>query len=129
RRLSRGVDPLPEARDQDLDQVARYLGITPAQVLDQLLLGEDVAAPIGQELQQRVLARRQVQRAAVPRNLASGGVDGQGPQADDRALRLVAPADEGLDARTQLVEGERLDEVVVGSQLEPLDPVLDAVAG
>ena len=31
----------------------------------------------------------------------------------------------GADARDQLVEGERLAEVIIGAQLQPVDPVLD----
>jgi len=36
----------------------------------------------------------------------------------------IAPP-EGADARDQLVEGERLAEVVVRAQLQPVDPILD----
>ena len=45
-----------------------------------------------------------------------------------RPLRRRAPR-ERPQPREQLAEGERLDQVVVGARVEPLDPVLDRVAG
>jgi hypothetical protein len=46
------------------------------------------------------------------------------------AVRRRPPApEEHADARQQLGEGKRLDEVVVGTQREPLDAVGDLVAG
>ena len=41
----------------------------------------------------------------------------------------MSPPAEGLDARAELVEGKRLDQVVIGPHLEALHPVLHAVPG
>ena len=43
-------------------------------------------------------------------------------------LRRVAAAHHRVDARQQLAEVERLDQVVVGAELEPLDAVAGLVA-
>ena len=42
----------------------------------------------------------------------------------DRGRAGTAPP-QGADARDQLAEGERLAEVVIRAQLQPVDPVLD----
>ena len=39
----------------------------------------------------------------------------------------AGPTQQRADARAQLLDGERLDEVVVGACVEPLDPVVDRV--
>ena len=43
-------------------------------------------------------------------------------------VRQQAAAQDALHAGEQLREGERLDEVVIGAELEPLDAVVDLVA-
>ena len=49
--------------------------------------------------------------------------------AQQAALALEAPAQEGAEAGQQLRQGEGLDQVVVGARIESLDPVVDGVAG
>ena len=56
---------------------------------------------------------------AVPR-----AIDHQVAPLHDRGRAGTAPP-EGADARDQLGEGERLAEVVIRAQLQPVDPVLD----
>ena len=46
-----------------------------------------------------------------------------------RFRAIVAAPPEGSDARQQLVESERLHEVVVGTRVESLDPIADGSAG
>ena len=45
------------------------------------------------------------------------------------ALRRYDAAQQRAQPRQQLLQGERLGEVVVGSGVESLDPVADRVAG
>ena len=52
---------------------------------------------------------------------------GEGEDVSWRAVR--APAQQRAQARIELLERERLDEVVVGPGVEPCDPVVDLVAG
>jgi hypothetical protein len=61
-------------------------------------------------------------------NALAREVDLDRAETDVWTLGLIAPSDEGLKASTQLVERERFDQVVVGPQLQALDPVFDLVA-
>ncbi|CAA9500776.1 MAG: hypothetical protein AVDCRST_MAG13-2235 [uncultured Solirubrobacteraceae bacterium] len=55
-------------------------------------------------------------------------VVGQDPASRRPAPVAQAAAHDRLHAREQLAQGERLDQVVVGSRLEPGHPVVDGVA-
>ncbi len=71
---------------------------------------------------------------AVAQEPPAGQIHLDPAEIDDRGRRLegdllVGPPQEGVDAGKQLLEAERLDEVVVGPCLEPHDPVPDLVAG
>ena len=85
-----------------------------------------------ERLEQRELARAEVDRPVVDRDRPGGLVERD--RARDEARlgpaggALGAPG-EGPQARGKLVVGERLDEVVVGPGVEPDDAVVDGVAG
>ena len=51
-------------------------------------------------------------------------IDHQVAPLHDRGRAGSAPP-QGADARDQLVEGERLAEVVIRAQLQPVDPIID----
>ena len=67
----------------------------------------------------------QRQRPPAPGGGAPGGVQAQVAVAQDRGRRGAGAAGQGLDAGDQLGEVERLGQVVVGPEAEPLHPVLD----
>src|SRR5205807_1943560 len=74
-------------------------------------------------------APRQIEVASAARGDVAARVDDQVAD-DERAGRLgAAAAQEGLQARGQLRDRERLDQVVVGTGLQPGDAVVDVVAG
>ena len=58
------------------------------------------------------------------RSIHSGPAD----NTDRRTGRRVRPAQQGVNTRGELVEGERLDDVVVGAGLQPGDPIADLIA-
>src|SRR5436305_6941096 len=81
-----------------------------------------------QELQERELARRQVDRAATARHGGGGRVERQVPGFKDSGPFGAASPYEGAQASEKLPERERFDEVVVGARIQASDPVLDPVA-
>jgi hypothetical protein len=87
--------------------------------------GEDVLGALAQQRQQARLGRRQRDAlAAAAVQCARLGDEGPVPEVTPASLGMV-PADERAQACEQLVEVERLDEVVVGAAVEAVDPVRD----
>ena len=80
---------------------------------------------VGQERQQVELAGRQRDDLSGPARLAAAQVHLEVAQGDHVLGRraLPRPPQDGPHPRHQLPRRERLDEVVVGPQLEPEDPV------
>ena len=76
-----------------------------------------------------VLAGRQVERSTLPVDALGGRIQRQLGDADVRLLGRRVAAQQRPDPRQQLAERERLDEVVVGAGVQPVDPVADGVAG
>ena len=81
-----------------------------------------------QALEQRELARPQLDRRAAAVDLAGQAIEAQIGDGQRRRLdgALAAPRDR-LQARQQLGEGERLGQVVVAAGLQALHAVVDAV--
>ena len=66
----------------------------------------------------------------VALHAVGAGVQGQvGDLKHARPRQVVGPARQRAQPRQQLLEGERLDEVVVGAGVEAGDAVVDAIAG
>ena len=79
-------------------------------------------------LEEGVLARGQLDAPVAPGHLARGRVEGEGPHPEHRsALPLPAPQERPHPGE-QLVERERLGQVVVGAEVEASHAVGDAVA-
>ena len=123
------VDLLAQRVDVHVDDVGREIErVLPDARLD-LGARDHLAAPPQEQLEERALAHRQPHGLPAAHDLARLGVvrevvEREGPGLDD----LGAPQ-ERADARQQLPEREGLDQVVVGAGVEPLDLVLDGVAG
>ncbi|OLB82132.1 MAG: hypothetical protein AUI14_01110 [Actinobacteria bacterium 13_2_20CM_2_71_6] len=95
----------------------------------QFLAGHHGTARLRQLLQDAELLAGQLQRLAGPGDRALGLVEDEIPDGQyRRGGRRRAPA-QGPYPRYQLVKGERLGQVVVGAQPQPLDPVGDGTAG
>src|SRR4051794_21237328 len=115
--LDLGAQPL----DVDVDEagVARVAGAP--HLLEEHLAGEDLPGLARQRDEQVELERRQGQRLAVALDGVAGHVD---LEVADRQLLgrgLVAAAQPGADAGDELLRLEGLDDVVVGTGLEPHD--------
>src|SRR5262249_28391631 len=93
------------------------------------LAAEHLLGMPDEEPKQVELARGQVEEMAVELRLVARLVDGERPGDQHLEARLVDAAEIGADPRQQLLELERLDEVIVGSQVQALDTVLELVLG
>ena len=82
-----------------------------------------------EDLEHRELARAQLDRAAVDVRPAGAQVERDVARAQHGLLGGPLVAQPHAHAREQLLEAERLGDVVVGAVLEPGDLVLDLVAG
>src|SRR5262249_10252344 len=98
------VDFIAQVADVDVHDVGRALVLLVVEVLPDHRPADDPAAVEGEELQQGVLARRQVDGLAGAADGAGGGVDLQVEDADDRVLHLVAPADQRPQPGEQLLQ-------------------------
>src|SRR5665213_1327741 len=105
----------------DLDGVALDLGPEFEQRVLDLRFRNDRAGMLGQFVEQRPFARRQVQYPTADGGNASALVDAERPDFNQRVrVAGVAPA-YGGNACDQFIEIERLHEVVVGTRIESAD--------
>jgi hypothetical protein len=96
--------------------------------LKELLAGEDLAGVAHEQQEQLVLAGGQLDGVAVALHLPRAWVDHQ-VVVDQWLLAAVVAAEHRADPREQLVEVERLGDVVVGAEVERVHLVDDLVAG
>jgi hypothetical protein len=80
-------------------------------------------------LQQLELARRQIDRGAVARDLARAQIDIEAGDPQPRQLTAAPAPNQRPHAGDQLGEGKWLDEIVVGAGIEPEDAIVDGVLG
>ena len=129
--MSRALAELaPQPRQVDVDgALAAAVRLVP-HLREDLPLRDDLARPLGEEVEQVELAAGQLDGLAVEGHLACHGVDDEAADGE-RALvvvRVRAPEDRA-HPRLELVHGERLDDVVVGSGVEGADDRRVVVAG
>ena len=125
---ARGVDLLAQAPDADVDGAVAVGGPPAPDSLEQLVPARHAAAVLCQRVEQPELGRRQLGVLAVDERLHRAGVD---PQLLDHQLLAAvlvqaahAAARRGLDAGDELLHRERLDQVVVGADLERVHAVV-----
>jgi hypothetical protein len=84
-----------------------------------------------EELEQQELGARQSDRALAPAHAVLHRIELEVGEAQRLALvgRLAGAPQQGANARAQLVERERLDQVVVGARVQASHAVGDGVAG
>jgi len=85
---------------------------------------EHPAAVAEEELEERILPRRELDATAGASHLVRRGIEGQIREGERRGRRAAA-AEERPHAGEELGELERLGEVVVGAQVEPEHPIGD----
>ena len=108
------------------------LEVVAEHLLDQLHARVHAARVAGQRGEQLELAGREVDLLAGDHDLVAGHVDGELAELEHLALGLgigVHAAQQRTGAGDQLARAERLDQIVVGAQLQADDAVLDLALG
>src|SRR5580765_8470034 len=113
----------------DLDHVLAGGRIHREHALVDRSLADRLAGAHQQDLEHGVFLGPQYQPPTLHREDAGAAVVLQRPEADLRRADAVRAPDDGLQARRQLARGERVDEVVVGAEVQASDPVLEVSAG
>jgi hypothetical protein len=114
--------------DVDLDRVASDLVLPAVEPLFELRARQHDAGALGQRFQQRVLAPRQGHRPPVDLHLARRRLERHGPVLEHRRRAPARAPRQRAYARAQLVEVERLHQIVVGAGVEALHPVGHGIA-
>ena len=122
------ADLAPQVAGVDLDRVGVDLGVVP-DMGQQVGLGHDHAGVAHEVLQHGVLARRQVDGSSLDRHGTGGGVELEGTDHEGHRARRGRAPEQRAQPGEQHDEGERLGEVVVGTEVEPVGLVVLAVLG
>ena len=131
-RLVLGLGLAAQVADVDLEAVGGRREVEAPDLLEDEGALQHPARPAQEQLEQGELGAGQLHQPLAAAYLAGGEVHAQVGEGQV----LVGVAGLGGDAAQQraqpgeqLLEGERLGQVVVGAGVEPLDPVADGVAG
>src|SRR5687768_2121147 len=127
-RLAIGFELPSQVGDEDLDRVRDRERVVAPDLVEQLLARDHQALVAHEVLEQLELALRELDLALAARDLVRVGVEHQvgDPQRGHPARR--APAQQRAHAGQQLLSLERLDQVVVGADVQALDARLERVA-
>ena len=90
---------------------------------------KDAPLVLQEDLEERIFAAGEIDRLAVHLYGVAEQVEPDAGVLEHRLLHGRVPADEGPDAREQLLAAEGLGHVVVGADVEPLHPIPHRVAG
>lgn len=135
-RLAARLGLAAQIHDVHVEGVGRRLEVEAPDRLEDLLAGQHLPG-VGQEhLQERELRTRQLHHPLAPRHLTGRQVHPQITEGEDVLVGLLAARRRGVraaaqqrpDPGEQLVQLERLDQVVVRARVEPGDAVADRVA-
>jgi 16S rRNA (guanine527-N7)-methyltransferase len=114
--------------DVNLDRIALDFLAPAVQPLLDLGSGLNGARTLQEQLKQCELLRRQVDLTALPRDCVSGRIEHHAQMLDPGLGTAGLAAQQGPDPSRQLVQVERLDQVVIGAGVEPLDAIGDGIA-
>ena len=117
--------------DVGVDGVERHRHAERPGLVEQLVAGHDATGMAQQALEQRELARAQVDRCpstVTRRRPSSSSIGPLTSRAPRRTRVRRGAAAQCPEACGQLLVGERLHEVVVGPGVEAVDPVVEGVA-
>src|SRR5215218_7740568 len=120
-RLATGFELPSQIGDEDLDRVGDREGVVAPHLVEQLLARDDQPLVAHEVLEQLELALREVDLAVPARDLVRVGVEHQVADPQRRHAARRTAAQERPEAGEQLLALERLDQVVVGADIEPLD--------
>ena len=117
-----------QVADVDLERVRRGPEVVAPDAVEDHVARQHLARVAQEQLEQEELGPGQLDRPVAAADLARARVERQVGERE----QLVAAgraAQERAQPREQLLERERLDQVVVGAGVEPGDAVVDLVAG
>ena len=96
-------------------------------MVEQLRLAHHPVGALQQEVEQHELPRREIERFAADLGDAPGPVEGECAELDERRLAARGASREGAYPRFQLLERERLGEVIVRPEVEAAHTGFDTV--
>ena len=127
--LERPIDLLAQPAHQHVDDVGLRVEVVFPDVRQDHRLRDDLAGVAHQVLEQRELARPQIDRLAAARHAARQQVEHQIVDRQRRRLgRARGAAHQRLHAGQQLGERERLGQVVVAAGLQAAHAIVDRAA-
>ena len=126
-RLAAGLGLAPQVADVDVERVRGEAEVVAPDALEDDRPRQHLARVEQEQLEQRELGARQLDPLLSARDLARARVELEVGEAERVAARAVVAGttQQRPHARQQLLERERLGQVVVGAGVEPFDPVLD----
>ena len=125
----RFAEALAQRRDRDADGVGERVRVLVPRPLQQLFGADDTALGGDEHLEHRELLAGQRDVAAVAVDLAAERIEPQARDLEHRRPAVGAPAVERSETQHELLELERLREVVVGAEPEPGGLVVEPVGG
>ena len=111
----------------DGDNVRAVVVVDVPALLQQLVPREHLSRPAHEQLEQRELLRRQLDLGVAAPDALGGGVELQVADFEHGGSFDCSAADDRAQSRPQLRERERLDQVVVGARVEPVDAIVHRV--
>ncbi len=113
--------------DQKLDRVALDLLIPPINLPFELAARQDGARPRQERLQQGELARRELRCLAEVRGFPGCRIEAELSIGQQRRRARALAAQHSAHPCQQFANFEGLDQIIVGAEIEPIDPVVDAI--
>src|SRR4051812_21119847 len=127
-RLATGFELPPQVRHEHLDGVRDGERVVAPDLVEQLLARDDEPLVAHQVLEQLELALGELDLAVSPAHLVRVGVQREVSDAQRGHAARRTAAQQRPQPREQLLALERLDEVVVGADVETLDARVERVA-
>src|SRR6266851_4771500 len=122
------LELLPQVPDMNLHNTGVRVGLVPPDAFEELLAGENLARVAHEEEEEVELAGGQFQGVAATPGLPGSRVHDE-VGVGQRLVTAVVTAQHGANSGDQLVEGEWLGHVVIGTQVEGGHLVDNIVAG
>src|SRR5207237_6802877 len=107
--------------DEDVDDLELGLVHAAVKVVQEHFLGERRTLAEREQLQHRIFLAGQMDAGAIDLDRLRVEIDRQLAGLDDRLAVALRAADDGVDARDQLVAVERLGDIIVGAEAERAD--------
>ena len=120
---------LPQVPDIDLDVIGVAEKVVTPHLVEDPLPGKHLVGMHHEQAEQIELSRGERNCPASAIDLPGCFIEADIADLEDRAGSLIAAAQHSANSRQQLAKVEWLDQVVVRSDFQPLDPILHVVFG